>query len=97
VAGQRIFVEERGRNRYASHTSLDLRLEREVALRNGTWSLTLDVFNLLNAATMTRAQMEVNRGLYEAPFRPADPNALYMAARERVPPRTVRLGSSVRF
>ena len=97
AAGQRIFVEERGRNRYASHTALDLRLEHEIPLRTGTWSLTLDVFNALNAGTMTRAQMEVNRGLYEAPFRAADANALYMAVRERVPPRTVRLGSSVRF
>jgi len=91
TAGQRIFVQPRGSYRYPSRTSLDLHLERGFGFGSTEVSLALDAFNALGANTISEIQTSVNGNL--------DPDAfsLYGQTRQRVPPRTLRIGAGVRF
>ena len=91
TAGQRIFVQPRGSYRYPSRTSLDLHLERGFGFGNTELSLALDAFNALGANTISEIQTSVNGNL--------DPDAfsLYGQTRQRVQPRTLRIGAGVRF
>ena len=89
--GQRIFVQPRGTYRYPSRMSLDLHVERGFSLGRADVSLAVDAFNALGAATISEIQTSVNGNL--------DPEAYsaYGQTRQRVPPRTFRLGAAIRF
>jgi hypothetical protein len=91
VAGQRIFVEPRGTFRYPSRTSLDFHLERWIPLGRTQLSVALDAFNALGGSAVTEAQTSVNGSL--------DPDfaSAYGQTRNRVPPRTLRVGVGVRW
>jgi hypothetical protein len=92
TTGHRIFVQPRGSYRYPSRTSLDLHLERWFALgRRGELSLAFDAFNALGASTVTEIQTSVNGSL------DLDFPSQYGETRQRVPPRTFRLGVGVRW
>ena len=91
INGQRIFVQPRGTYRYPSRMSLDLHLERGFVLGRADVSVAVDAFNALGAATISEIQTSVNGNL--------DPEAFsaYGQTRQRVPPRTIRLGAALRF
>ena len=91
INGQRIFVQPRGTYRYPARTSLDLHLERAFSLGRTDVSIALDAFNALGASTISEIQTSVNGNL--------DPEAFsaYGQTRQRVAPRTLRLGAAIRF
>jgi hypothetical protein len=91
INGQRIFVQPRGTYRYPARTSLDLHLERGFSVGRTDVRLALDAFNALGAATISEIQISVNGNL--------DPEAYsgYGQTRQRVPPRTLRVGAAVWF
>jgi hypothetical protein len=91
IAGQRIFVQPRGTYRYPARTSVDIHLERAFALGRAEVSLALDAFNALGASTISEIQTSVNGNLDPLAF------SAYQQTLNRVPPRTFRLGASVRF
>lgn len=99
LAGHKVYVGERGRRNYPTWATLDLRLEREFAVGDGMWAVTLDAFNIFNADNVTLHNTSVNRGKNFYPFLPSriDPNEYYQAVRERLRPRTIRFGTSYRF
>ncbi len=94
VAGQRVFLQERGTARYEGRVSLDLRLERELTLGRGTWRVTADVFNVTNSGAVTRVNESVTYPSLLPGITPAglDSSAVFLAVWERNPPRTFRLG-----
>jgi hypothetical protein len=84
--GQTLFVEPRGSRHYASRDVVDLHLER----RSPKFAvLTLDLFNALGSNALTSVNSTVGNQL------DADPTSYFMAARLRVPPRTLRVGLRV--
>ena len=91
VTGQRIFVQPRGTYRYPAHTSLDFHLERGFGLGRAQASIALDAFNALGASTVTEVQTSVNGSLDPEFF------SAYGEVRNRVPPRTIRLGVALRW
>jgi hypothetical protein len=107
LEGHRMFVGPRGTPQYESRGMLDLRLERALPIRNqGNWLMTVEVFNLVNMSTVTRVNTSANRGRNyyyflgpsrDSVFRAVDENEYYKAVLERVPPRTLRIGTTVRF
>jgi hypothetical protein len=96
VAGQRVFVDERGAANYADRVTLDARLERDLPLRGGEWRISADVFNLWNADTATRINPSVTYPSTQTSsvFATVPPPAVFRAVWERLPPRTLRLGLS---
>jgi hypothetical protein len=99
VAGQRVFVEERGSARYADRASLDLRLEKELFMTGGAWRATLDVFNVWNAATVDRINPSLTypTATSGSIFGTIDTSAIFGSVWGRVPPRTIRLGLTASF
>ena len=91
VSGQRVFVQPRGSYRYPSRTSLDFHLERWFTLGRAQGSLSIDAFNAFGAATVTEIQTSVNGSL------DLDFPSQYGETRQRVPPRTFRLGIGLRW
>ncbi len=87
VLGQQIFVETRGSRRYASRSLLDVHLEREVPLRFAAKvSISADVFNVLGSRALLRVKTEVDDQAL------GDPSSVLGAPRQRVAPRSLRLG-----
>jgi hypothetical protein len=105
LTGHTVFVGERGKLRYPPRATVDMRLEREFAIGDARWALGLDAFNIFNDDTVVEHNTSVNRGknFYDflgpppGTFRPSDPNEFYQAVRERLDPRSLRLGVTVRF
>jgi hypothetical protein len=108
LEGHRVFIGPRGLQQYQARALVDLRLEHQLPIRGrGDWLLTLEMFNVLNAATPTRFNTSVNRGRnfyyflepdsFDTLFRSVDPNEYYRSILGRVPSRTLRVGTSVRF
>lgn len=98
VAGQPVMLRPRGSFEYPFRSLVDLHLERGVRLAGAEWMLTMDAFNVLGTATPTRYNTGVNDGSTGAPVSPgAEPETEYGAVRERVRPRSLRLGTTVRF
>ncbi|HEU0012626.1 MAG TPA: TonB-dependent receptor [Longimicrobium sp.] len=102
VTGQPVFIGPRGAKRYANRSTVDVHLERGVRWGRSEWLVTLDGFNVFNRDAVTRYNTSVNEGLDYLPFPepglyPVDPAAYYRAVRERVPPRRLRIGASLRF
>ena len=91
ISGQRVFLEERGSRTYPDRVTLDLHLERGFHLGRAEWVLSLDGFNVLGNRAITEANVAIDSQ--------SDPNATgsFASARARVPPRTIRLGTAVRF
>jgi hypothetical protein len=98
VAGQPLLLRQRGSEEYPYRSLIDLHLERGIRFRGAEWLMTIDAFNVLGTATPTRYNTSVN----DIPTGyviggGADPEAEYAAVRERVRPRSIRLGTTVRF
>ncbi len=91
TVGQRIFVQPRGTYNYPGRTSVDFHLERGFPIGKTELSFALDAFNALGSSTISEIQTSVNGNL--------DPEAYsaYGQTRQRVPPRTIRIGAGVRF
>ena len=91
ISGQRIFLEQRGRRTYPDRVTLDLHLERAFLLGRAEWVVSLDGFNVLGNRAITEANVAIDSQ--------SDPNATgaFASARARVAPRTVRIGTAVRF
>lgn len=85
VLGQVLFVEPRGSRQYASRDVLDAHVEWRY--RGVIW--WADLFNVLGSNALT--QINTNVGDQSA----SDPTSFYAAPRQRVPPRTLRLGLRV--
>jgi hypothetical protein len=107
LEGHRIYLGPRGRPQYEARGLVDIRLERSMTLFDrSNWHVTLEMFNIVNMATITRVNTSANRGRnyyhFLGPNRDGilhsvDPNEYYKAVLERVPPRTLRLGTTVRL
>jgi hypothetical protein len=105
VSGQPVFVESRGKLQYPNRATVDLHLERATKMVGSDWLLTVDAFNLLGRSTPTRYNLSVNEGINYTPFLPggesqfveAQPENFYRAVRERVRPRSIRVGAVVKF
>ena len=86
LLGQTLFVEPRGSRHYASRDVVDLHLEwRSPKIA----TLTLDLFNALGSDALTSVNTTVGNRI------DADSTSYFMAARLRVPPRTLRVGLRV--
>jgi hypothetical protein len=108
VYGQPLYVEKRGALQYPNRMSVDLHLERATKFRGTDWLVTLDGFNLLGRTTPTRYTTAVNEGKAYLPpelmpgagglvFAAVQPENYYRAVRERVRPRSIRIGAAVKF
>jgi hypothetical protein len=91
VSGQRVFLEPRGSRTYPDRVTLDLHLERGFRLGRAEWVVSLDGFNVLGNRAITEANVAIDSQ--------SDPNATgaFASPRARVAPRTLRLGTAVRF
>lgn len=91
TTGQRLFVQPRGTYNYPGRASVDFHLERGFPIGRTELSFQLDAFNGLGASTISEIQTSINGNL--------DPEAFsaYGQTRQRVPPRTLRVGAAVRF
>lgn len=91
TAGQRLFVQPRGAYQYPARATVDLRLERGLTLGRSQLLFTLDAFNVLGATTITEVQTSFNGE--------TDPFATGRlgAVRNRLPPRTIRLGTTLEW
>jgi hypothetical protein len=91
TTGQRVFIEPRGSRRYPSRLSIDLHLERSFRFGRTSLLATVDGFNLLGANAITEVQTSYNGD--------SDPSATsrLAAVRNRMAPRTIRIGSGVTF
>lgn len=98
VAGQPVLLLPRGFHEYPHRSLVDLHLERPVRISGAEWTMTVDAFNIFGTATPTRYNTSVNDGPTGAPVGgEVEPESLYGAVRERVRPRSVRVGTTVRF
>lgn len=86
VLGQRLFVEPRGSRNYASRGIIDLHLERAFDLRGTRLAVSADLFNALGSRALVRVKTEIDDRAAE------DPTSALGAPRERVAPRSLRLG-----
>jgi hypothetical protein len=104
LEGHRVFVGPRGLQQHNRRAQFDLRLERAFDFGQRSWTVTFDVFNIINSTSVTDVNRSVNRGQNFYPgfdqfegFRIIEPGEFYRAVRARVPPRTLRLGTVFYF
>jgi Carboxypeptidase regulatory-like domain len=101
LEGQRTMIEQRGSLTRQARASLDLHLEREFDAGHFAWLLTLDLFNVFNASSVTDSNPSTNKGADYLGFlghaAGDDPNSYFDAVWGRMPPRTLQLGTEVRF
>ena len=105
LEGHRLFVGPRGLQQHQRRAQFDLRLERAFDIGRRSWTVTLDILNIINSTSITDVNRSVNRGQnyypgtpqYEGFFRVIEPGEFYRAVRGRVPPRTLRLGTVFYF
>jgi hypothetical protein len=99
VSGQPVFLYPRGSREMPFRSLVDVHLERAVEVAGAEWMITGDAFNVLGMGTPVRYNTIVNGAT--APGSPLgggiEPELVYGAVRERVRPRSVRLGLTVRF
>jgi hypothetical protein len=99
VSGQPLYLRQRGANQLLMRSLVDLHLERGMRMGGAEWMLTADGFNVLGTNTPTRYNTIVNGAL--APGSPLgggiEPEMVFGAVRERVRPRSLRLGAAIRF
>jgi len=89
--GQTILLEERGNRKYQSRFNLDLRLEKEFALRDVRWVATLDLFNATESDAIVQRNLTINDQIS------TDPTSTFAAPRLRVAPRSLQFGMRVTF
>ena len=99
VAGQPVFIGQRGQLEYRNRSMIDLHLERGVRFGPGEWLFSLDAFNIFARDTPTRVNASVNEGKNYTPFLDlgVEPSQYFGAVQERQRPRSIRLGGIVRF
>jgi hypothetical protein len=99
VAGQPVFIGERGALQYRNRSAMDLHLERGVNFGPAEWLFSVDAFNLLARDTPLEVNTSVNEGKNYTPFLNlgVDPTQYFGAVRERQRPRSIRMGAIVRF
>jgi hypothetical protein len=99
AVGERVLIEQRGSFQHTRRANLDVRLERGFHIGGWEVAATFDVFNVFNFDTVIDANMATNQGrnFIGGTGRAADPNAFFRAVRDRVPPRTLRIGTSISF
>jgi Carboxypeptidase regulatory-like domain len=101
LVGQRVMIEPRGSLTREAVASLDLHLQREFDAGRFAWLLTVDLFNVLNARSVTDSNPSTNRGIDYWGFlghnAGDDPNTYFDAVWQRMPPRVLRIGTEVRF
>jgi hypothetical protein len=90
VLGQTILVEPRGSRQYASRDVVDAHLEWRAGVGRDI-AVTCDAFNLFGSSALLA--INTNIGDQE----PSDPTSVFGAARQRVSPRTLRLGLRTDF
>jgi Carboxypeptidase regulatory-like domain len=97
--GQPMYLQPRGTLSMPFRSLVDLHLERGLTRGGMEWLVSVDAFNVLGADTPVRYNTLVNGAI--APGSPigggVDPELEYAAVRERVRPRSLRLGAAVRF
>lgn len=91
TTGQRIFLEPRGSRRYPGRMSVDLHLERPFRFGRTELVVSVDGFNVLANDVVTEVQTS-----YNGETDPRVANQL-ASVRNRMAPRTVRVGAGVRF
>jgi carboxypeptidase family protein len=91
ISGQRVFLEPRGNRTYPVRATLDLHLDRAFRLGRAEWVVSLDGFNALGNRAITEANVAIDSQ--------SDPNATgdFASVRARVLPRTIRIGTAMRF
>jgi hypothetical protein len=107
LEGHRVFLGPRGRPSHTARGLLDMRLERSLTLfSRSNWHVTMEMFNIVNMATITEVNASANHGRNyyhflgpnrEGLLRVVDENQYYKAVLGRVPPRTIRLSTTVRL
>jgi Carboxypeptidase regulatory-like domain len=99
VAGQPVFILPRGQRSMPFRSVVDLHLERGLRRAGAEWIFTLDAFNVLGLGTPTRYNTVVNGAISRGGELSAgvEPEMEFGAVRERVRPRSVRLGAAIRF
>jgi Carboxypeptidase regulatory-like domain len=104
LEGHRTFVGPRGLQQHEPRAQFDLHLERTFGAGSRSWTVSLDLFNLIDSGSITEVNRSVNRGQNYYPgtqqfegFRVIEPGEFYRAVRQRVPPRTLRLGTRIAF
>ncbi|MFW5951226.1 MAG: TonB-dependent receptor [Gemmatimonadota bacterium] len=91
VAGEDIYLEERGSRTYPGEFVTDLHFDRAFRFGGQALVVGLDVFNLFGEDAVRSVKTSVTGQL------PDDPTTLFDAVRRRTPPRTLRLTASFRF
>ena len=87
VIGQQILVEPRGSRHYASRSILDLHLERALPMRSAAHVvLSADLFNALGSRALIRVKTDIDDQAA------GEPRSQLGAPRQRVAPRSLRLG-----
>ena len=87
VIGQQILVEPRGSRHYASRSVLDLHLERVLPLRSPSRVvISADLFNALGSRALVRVKSDIDDQAA------SEPRSQLGAPRQRVAPRSLRLG-----
>lgn len=89
--GQTILLEPRGNRKYQTRYNLDLRLEKEFALREVRWVATLDLFNATESDAIVQRNLTINDQIS------TDPTSTFAAPRLRVAPRSLQFGLRVTF
>lgn len=91
LAGQQMYVEERGHYRRPARWLLDLHLERPFPIRGTELLLTADVFNVFGEDAVTRSNTRL-----DAVGTPGV-TSVFGAPLAREAPRTLRVGTAVTF
>ena len=91
VAGDRMFLEQRGSRTLDQLFRFDLHVDWTLRLRGVDWLFALDVFNVFNSGAVTVVKNEVNNQ------DPSDATTLFGATRFFQNPRNIRLGASLGF
>jgi len=89
--GQTILLEPRGNRKYQARYNLDLRLEKEFALRDLHWVATADLFNATESDAIVQRNLTINDQIS------TDPTSTFAAPRLRVAPRSLQFGLRLTF
>ena len=99
LAGQPVFIGNRGQFQYRNRSTVDLHLERGVRFGGGQWMFSLDAFNVFARDTPLRQVTALNEPMnFNLNLSPRlDPSQFYGTVLERQRPRALRVGTVVRF
>jgi hypothetical protein len=89
VAGERMFLEQRGSRTLDQLYRLDLHVDWTLKVRSVDWLFALDVFNVFNSGAVTAIKNDVNNQ------DPNDATTLFGATRFFQNPRNIRLSASL--